>query len=81
MSLEEELKVCLLLQAGDNYVTFSGRFNLSLGPGAVEEISLDESTRNTLVIIEEMATPTYMEVRLACAALNTTAGWGHDLFF
>lgn len=80
-SWEDELKMCLLLQARDNYTTFTGRFNLSLGSGASEEINLDESTRNTLVIIERMAAPKYVEVRVACGALNTTARWDQDLFF
>lgn len=79
-SLEEELKIPLLLQARDNYTTFTGRFNLSLEPSAFE-INVEESTRNTLVIIEEMGTTTYVDVRVACGALNTTAFWGHALFF
>lgn len=74
-SPEEELKTCVLLQARDSYTTFTGRFNLSLEPGALEEISLDPNTRNTLVIIEEMGKPTYVEVCVARGAFNGTALW------
>lgn len=80
-SLEEELKKCLLLQARDNYTTFTGRFDLSLVPGSVEEINLDERSRNTLVIINEVDTPTFVEVRVACGALITTALEAMIFFF
>lgn len=79
-SLEEELKICLLLQARDNYTTFTGPFNLGLEPGASEEIAFDPNTRNTLLVIEEMGKPAYVEVRGACGALNTTAFWRNSLF-
>lgn len=74
-SSQEELKTCLLLQARDNYTTFTGRFNLSLEPGALEEVGLDPNTRNTLVIIEEMGKPTYVEVCVARGPFNVTALW------
>lgn len=71
---EEELTICLLLRQESNYTTFTESFQLNLGPSAVEMVSLENGTRNTLVIVEETGAPTYAKVCTAGRAINTTEG-------
>lgn len=59
---EHQLMSSLLLQAGDQYLTFNGSFALTLGPNATYTVSVADGTRNTFVIIQDGLTPTYLPV-------------------
>lgn len=73
---EEELTICLLLrQESNNYTTFTESFQLNLGPGPLE-VSLEDATRNTLIIVEETGALAYVKVCVACGAINATEGHG-----
>lgn len=73
--MEEALIICLLLQGRDNYTSFTEPFQLDLGSSASELVTLENGTRNTLVIIQEMAAPAYLTVRVACGVTHATALW------
>lgn len=67
--------ICLLHQGRDNYTSFTEPFQLNLGHGASEMVSLENGTRNTLVIIQEMAAPTFITVCVASGVTHATALW------
>lgn len=73
--MEEALITCLLLQGRDNYTSFTEPFQLDLGSGAPELVSLENGTRNTLVIIREMAETAYIPVRVACGVTHARVLW------
>uniref|UniRef100_A0AAQ5ZMN1 Solute carrier family 15 member 1 n=1 Tax=Amphiprion ocellaris TaxID=80972 RepID=A0AAQ5ZMN1_AMPOC len=46
----------ITLDASDDYLTFDEPFNLNLGPGAENVVSLPDGTRSTIIIIQDAAT-------------------------
>ncbi|XP_023121914.1 solute carrier family 15 member 1b [Amphiprion ocellaris] len=49
--------------ASDDYLTFDEPFNLNLGPGAENVVSLPDGTRSTIIIIQDAATYRHIEFR------------------